>query len=107
MAPHLSLLARLYAGVDNTSCEAERIFSTVLSHTVDTLRRSLSEKRIKQMMYLRLNAGYIGEVKNYRVSLKTEKAANFALSKRAVQRKFDEAKIRAESFSPVEVVDIT
>ena len=55
--PHLSLLARLYAGVQITSYEAQTIFST-LSHTVDTLRYSLSEKRIEQMIYLRLNAGY-------------------------------------------------
>ena len=58
------------------------------------------------MMYLFLSAGYIEEVKNYR-SMKTEKAANFSLSKRAVLRKCDEEKTRVESFSPVDVVNIT
>ena len=103
--PHLSLLARLYAGVDNTSCEAERIFST-LAHTVDNLRCSLSESKIEQMMYLRLNAGYIKEVKAQR-EMKRAISENLAHTRRAVRQKFEEDEIGVKSPSPVDVVDVS
>ena len=103
--PHLSLLARLYAGVDNTSCEVESTYST-LSLTVDALRCSLSEKKIEQMMYLRLNSEFIKEVKE-QSEMKKQMAENLANSRRAVRQRLEENKIRVESFSPVDVVDIS
>lgn len=60
--PHVSLLARLCAGVDNTSCQAERNFLN-LALTVSTLRHSHSEELIEKMMYLRLNKHLIPEFK--------------------------------------------
>ena len=59
--PHLALLTRLHAGVDNTSCEAERNFSA-LALTASNLRPSLSPGKIREMLFLRLNGDLIPEV---------------------------------------------
>ena len=44
--PHLSLIARLYAGVDSTSCQAERNFS-ILNCTLDNLRTGLAVDKVE------------------------------------------------------------
>ena len=77
-----------------------------LSLTVDALRCSLSEKKIEQMMYLRLNSEFIKEVKE-QSEMKKQMAENLANSRRAVRQRLEENKIRVESFSPVDVVDIS
>ena len=52
--PHLVLLARLYHGVEATSCQAERNFSP-LSVLIGTLRASMSPFKVEQTMFLKLN----------------------------------------------------
>ena len=42
---HLSLLARLYVGVDSISCQAERNFS-ILNYTLDNLRTGLAVDKV-------------------------------------------------------------
>ena len=52
--PHVGLVARLFAGMDTTSCEAERNFSA-LALVVSDLRASMSPRRVEQTLFLRLN----------------------------------------------------
>ena len=51
--PHLSLLARVYAGVDTTSCQAERNFSA-LKQVLSDMRAGTLPRKIEQMLLLRL-----------------------------------------------------
>ena len=46
--PHLALVARLYHGVEATSCQAERNFSS-LSFLIGTLRVSMSPFKVEQI----------------------------------------------------------
>ena len=62
--PHLALLARLYHGVEATSCQAERNFSS-LSFLIGTLWVSMSPFKVEQMMFLKLNQGCLPEVQKY------------------------------------------
>ena len=62
--PHLALVARLYHGVEATSCQAERNFSS-LSFLIGTLRASTSLFKVEQMMFLKLNQGCLPEVQKY------------------------------------------
>ena len=64
--PHLALVARLYHGVEVTSCQAERNFS-LLSVFIGTLRASMSPFKVEQMMFLKLNQGCLPEVQKYNV----------------------------------------
>ena len=52
--PHLALAIRLYHGVEETSCQAERNFSS-LSFLIGTLRASMSSFEVEQLMFLKLN----------------------------------------------------
>ena len=52
--PHLALVARPYHGVEATSFQAERNFSS-LSFLIGTLRASMSPFKVEQMMFLKLN----------------------------------------------------
>ena len=61
--PYLALLARLYHGIEATSCQAERNFSS-LSVLIGTLRVSMSSFKVEQVMCL-LNQGYLPEVQQY------------------------------------------
>ena len=63
--PHLSLLARLYAGMDSTSCQAERNFA-ILNCTLDNLRTGLAVDKVEQLMLLRLNKQLIPEIASLR-----------------------------------------
>ena len=60
--PHLGLIARLYRGVEATSCQSERNFSS-LSFLLASLRSTMGTFKVEQMMFLRLNQGFIPEVK--------------------------------------------
>lgn len=51
---YLSLLERLYAGVDSTSFQAERNLS-ILDRTVDNRRSVVAVRKVEQFMLLRLN----------------------------------------------------
>ncbi|CAN0199295.1 unnamed protein product [Ascophyllum nodosum] len=52
--PHLALLARLYHGVEATSCQAERNFFA-LALLIGNMRSSMGAFKVEQMMFLRLN----------------------------------------------------
>ena len=62
--PHLAFVTRLYHGVEATSCQAERNFSS-LSFLIGTLRASMSPFKVEQMMFLKLNQGCLPEVQKY------------------------------------------
>ena len=52
--PHVGLVARLYLGVDATSCQAEKNFST-LKLIVSDLRAKSSPGKVEKTIFLRLN----------------------------------------------------
>ena len=62
--PHLELLARLYHGVEATSCQAERKIS-VLALLMGNMRSSMGAFKVEQMMFLRLNRRCIPEFAAY------------------------------------------
>jgi hypothetical protein len=62
--PHLALLARLYHGVEATSCQAERNFSA-LALLIGNMRSRMGAFKVEQMMFLRLNQRYIPEIAAY------------------------------------------
>ena len=52
--PHIGLLARLYAGIDTTSCQAERNFSA-LKQVLSDMRAGTLARKTEKMLLLRLN----------------------------------------------------
>ena len=56
--PHVGLVARLYAGVDATSCQAERNFFG-LKLTASDLRANMSPAKVEKTLFLRLNRHFI------------------------------------------------
>ena len=70
--PHLALIARLYHGVEATSCQSERNFSA-LSFLLASLRSTMGTFKVEQMMFLRLNQGFIPEVKAYQEMVTKQK----------------------------------
>ena len=63
--PHLALLARLYHGVEATSCQAERNFSA-LALVIGNIRSSMGAFKVEQkMMFLRLNQRCVPEIVAY------------------------------------------
>ncbi|CAM9735456.1 unnamed protein product [Pylaiella littoralis] len=76
--PHLSLLARVYAGVDTTSCQAERNFSA-LKQVLSDMRAGTLPRKIEQMLLLRLNRHLIpgfAKVEQELAALKARHDAN-------------------------------
>ena len=59
--PYLAFLARLYHGVEATSCLAERNFSA-LAHLIGALRSSMLASKLERMMFIRLNRHLVNEV---------------------------------------------
>ena len=62
--PHLALVARLHHGVEATSCQAERNFSSP-SFLIGTLRAGMKPFKVEQMMFLKLNQGCLPDVQKY------------------------------------------
>ncbi|CAM9349337.1 unnamed protein product, partial [Pylaiella littoralis] len=81
--PHLSLLARLYAGVDTTSCQAERNFSA-LKQVLSDMRAGTLPRKIEQMLLLRLNRHLIPGFAKVERELAALKARHDANAKAAV-----------------------
>ena len=52
--PHIELLARWYAGIDTTSCQAERTFSA-LKQVLSDMRAGTLAHKTEKMLLLRLN----------------------------------------------------
>ena len=71
--PHLALLARLYHGVEATSCQAERNNST-LALLIGNMRSSMGAFKVEQMMFLRLNQRCIPEIAAYNRVIDRQKA---------------------------------
>ena len=61
--PHLAFLARLYHGVEATSCQAERNFSA-LAHLIGDLRTNMLVSTVERMMFIRLNRHMVDEVRD-------------------------------------------
>ena len=73
--PHVGLVARVFAVIDTTSCQAERNFSS-LKLVVSDLRASLGAEKIEKILFLRLNRHLIpglGKVVRELESLKEER----------------------------------
>ena len=61
--PYLALIARLYNGIESTSCQTERNLSA-LSFLIGSLRSSISPGKVERLlMFLRLNRLFVPEVK--------------------------------------------
>ena len=59
--PYLAFIARLYHGIEATSCQAERNFSG-LAHLIGDLRSRMLESKVERMMFIRFNRYFIDEV---------------------------------------------
>ena len=86
--PHLSLLARVYAGVDTTSCQAERNFSRKsnfsLKQVLCDMRAGTLPRKIGQMLLIRLNRHLIPDFAKVERELAALKARHDANAKAAV-----------------------
>ena len=71
--PHLALPARLYHGVEATSCQTERNFSA-LALLIGNMRSSMGAFKVEQMMLLRLNQRCIPEIAAYNRIIDTQQA---------------------------------
>ncbi|CAM9598071.1 unnamed protein product [Choristocarpus tenellus] len=67
--PHVALLARLFHGIDATSCQSERNFYA-LGGLLDQLRCSMGDTKVEMVMMLRLNQTHIKEVAELQNGLK-------------------------------------
>ena len=59
--PYLACLARLYHGVEATSCQAVRNFSA-LAQLIGDLRSNMLASKVERMMFIRLNRHLVDEV---------------------------------------------
>ena len=62
--PFLAFLARLYHGVEATSCQAGRNFSA-LAHLIGDLRRNMLASKVERMMFIRLNKHMVDDVRDF------------------------------------------
>ena len=60
--PYLAFIARLYHGIEATSCQAERLFSA-LAHLIGDLRSRMLASKVEGMVFIRLNRHLITEVR--------------------------------------------
>ena len=61
--PYLAFVARLYHGVEATSCQAERNFSA-LANLIGDLRSNMLASKVERMMFIRLNKHMVDEVRD-------------------------------------------
>ena len=59
-----AVIARLYHGIEATSCQAERKFSA-LAHLIDDLCSSMLASKAERMMFIQLNRHLIDEVREF------------------------------------------
>ena len=60
--PYLAFIARLCYGIEATSCQAERFFST-LANLIGDLCSGMLASKVERMMFIRLNRHLIDEVR--------------------------------------------
>ena len=77
--PYLAFLARLYHGVEATSCQAERNFSA-LANLIRNLRSSMLASKVERMMFTRLNKHMVDEVRDFDAAKAKAKARVAKLS---------------------------
>ncbi|CAB1113065.1 unnamed protein product [Ectocarpus sp. CCAP 1310/34] len=84
--PYLAFIARLFLGIEASSCQAERNFSA-LSHLIGHLRCNMLSRKVERMMLIRLNRHLVDEVRELdaAVSLARAKAAKSAQKSVACQ----------------------
>lgn len=82
--PHLALIARLYNGIESTSCQTERNFSA-LSFLIGSLRSQISPNKVERLMFLRLNRLFIPEVKALHDAVEAKNAAADQCQKKVAQ----------------------
>ncbi|CAM9594131.1 unnamed protein product, partial [Ectocarpus sp. 6 AP-2014] len=84
--PYLAFIARLYLGIEATSCQAERNFSA-LSHLIGHLRRNILSRKVERVMLTRLNRHLVDEVRELddAVALARARAAKSAQKSVACQ----------------------
>lgn len=73
-APYLALIARLYRGIESTSCQLERSFPA-LFHLGCPLNSTMTLDKVERMMFLRLNILFIPKVRALNKATAEEKAA--------------------------------
>ena len=56
--PYLAFIARLYHGIEATSCQVERNFSG-LAHLIGDQRSSMLASKFEHMMFIRLKNRYL------------------------------------------------
>ena len=66
--PYQAFIARLYQGIEATSCQAEHNFSA-LAHLIGDLRSSMLTSKVERMMFSRLNRPLIDEVRELDVAV--------------------------------------
>ena len=72
--PYLAFIARLYLGIEATSCQAERNFSA-LSHLIGHLRCNMLSSKVERMMFIRLNRHLVAEVRELDAAVARARAA--------------------------------
>ena len=82
--PYLALIARLYNGIESTSCQAERN-SSALSFLIGSLRSSISPGKVERLMFLRLNRLFIPKAKALHDAIEANKAATALCKEKVAQ----------------------
>ena len=72
--PFLALIARLYNGIESTSCQAERNFSA-LAFLIGHLRSTTAPGKVERLMFLRLNRLFVPDIKALHDAVEAKKAA--------------------------------
>ncbi|CAB1106613.1 unnamed protein product [Ectocarpus sp. CCAP 1310/34] len=71
--PYLAFIARLYLGIEATSCQAERNFSA-RSHLIGQLRCKILPSKFERTMFIRLNRHLVAEVRELDAAVAQAKA---------------------------------
>ena len=82
--PFLALIARLYNGIESTSCQAERNFSA-LAFLIGHLRSTTAPGKVERQMFLRLNRLFIQDIKALHDAVEAKKAAADRCKERVAQ----------------------
>ena len=82
--PFLALIARLYNGIESTSCQAERNFSA-LAFLIGHLRSTTAPGKVERLIFLRLNRLFIPDIKALHDAVEAKKAAADRCKERVAQ----------------------
>ena len=82
--PFLALIARLYNGIESTSCQAERNFSA-LAFLIGHLCSTTAPGKVERLMFLRLNRLFIPDIKALHDAVEAKKAAAGRCKERVAQ----------------------